>query len=200
MRNFNIKKLFVDMIGHERSLNIALSTMWWYSWFCLKTLQSLEMMFKVILMLPNSVLSITNKCRKQIKNDDGETINIVHARDGNNLCDVTNKLQLFLQYYWEIGGFDCMYEKNGFDFDKLVDLLGCSSLYCSYLITNKNCDLTPGEFIKNIKSFMIVEKDNDKPSDNISNNKKKHKKHRRYKKVKQDSTTEDIYLSHVVFE
>lgn len=107
---------------------------------------------------------------KSVTNTDGKEINILYAHNGNS--DITNKFKLFLRCYWEKGGLDS-YDSNGFDFRKISNLLGCSMLYCCYLLDDKKVEMSPEKFLNNIKLFMVEQQENGNCYRTINNKKKK---------------------------
>ena len=115
--------------------------------------------FKIILSIPDNWLNIPANLVKTVKNTEGKLVHIASAIADNKI--ITNKLKIFLRFYWELASEDTSFNTNGFDFYKLRQVLNCSVLYCYYLLSDDTNDIK--EFFKNIgniNSTKIEFKDN----------------------------------------
>jgi len=130
-------------------VQIVLYFTWCMAWCGLQLAKISSMFFKLILMMPDSWIPQVQHNPSNIK--------IITASDGNK--DITNKLKLFLKYYWE-NDESCVHAdgsaSGGFNFNKYRDLLNCSILYCSYLLTDKNGTISPGKFWENVNRFLVT--------------------------------------------
>lgn len=160
-------------------VRVALFVTWIWAYFGLKLAHILEKFFLLILKMPDSWFDVGIVPKQNTK---GQKIHILAAHDGQH--SITNKLKLFMKFYWEQGGPTHPCATNGFDFGKLSQLLNCSMLYCSYLLTDKDGILSPEEFYKNVNQFL-VEMQNDTC----------------YKSTKQDlSDRKTLFLRNVDFD
>lgn len=114
-----------------------------------------EYLFRQMLKLPDGFFALQYG---SVKNTQGKQIDILYAHDGTK--NITNKFKLFLKLYFEKGGLDSANDTNGFDFRNFSNALGCSMLYCCYLLNDKGATIHPDEFLTNIKKFMIEQREN----------------------------------------
>lgn len=116
-------------------VDIALKVTKAWAYAGLYTTKILETFFMAILVIPDKWLEIPGNLVSQVSNTAGEKIQILSAN--SDMGDITNKLKLFLRFYWEKGGPASSSEYNGFDFLEFKKLLKSSMLYCCYLIADK---------------------------------------------------------------
>jgi hypothetical protein len=148
------KVLNIDLI------KILFVVTWWYAWLGLHITKAFEFGFKLVLSMPDEWLKLPSIFNKPIFNSAGQQINILNAYSEAGL--ITNKMKLFMRWYWDHADGE-IYDTNGFNFNKLNQLLNCSALYCSYLLTNQNVEIAPEDFWKNIKHLVVIQQ----PSSNV---------------------------------
>ncbi len=136
-------------------IQIVLYVTWLWALIGLYISKMFEYFFIQLLKIPDKFLALPIG---SVKNTQGHEINILYAHNGN--VNITNKFKLFMKLYWEKGGLDAAHDSNGFDFRKLSNVLGCSMLYCCYLLNDKTQELSPEQFLTNIKRFMIEQQSN----------------------------------------
>jgi hypothetical protein len=137
---------YVTSIKLVDKLQVALFITWVCAWFGLYMSKIFERLFKIILSMPDSWLGGPAGVIYPPKNKQGATINILNARTEHG--SITNKLKLFLKFYWEK-------EDHNFDFANLSKLLNCSMLYCCYLLSASPSEITPDEFFDNVNRFLV---------------------------------------------
>ena len=108
-----------------------------------------EFFFKLLLKMPDKWVGVLPT--GTIKNDQGEHVIVRHASTGTK--NITNKFKLFLKYYWEKDQ-----EGGHFSYKQLHRLLNCSMLFCSYLLTDTEGNITPEKFFQSAKQFFISTK------------------------------------------
>lgn len=113
----------------------------------------IEYIFKIILGLPDCLLNVPANLCKNVKTTQNKKINIVNAYTENG--NITNKMKLFLRYCWETGGNGSAFDNNGFSMEKASQLLNCSILYFSYILTQDNTQISPEKYINNITKKII---------------------------------------------
>ena len=110
-----------------------------------------------LLELPENFIALLDWLPdKHVKTSSGKKVNIINAWNENG-C-ITNKFKLFLKVYWSEGGEDQLFNYNGVDMSKFAQLLNCSMLYCSYLLTDDKEELSPSEFLHRVKNVFVVKK------------------------------------------
>ncbi len=141
-----------------------------------------EIFFSLLLSMPDKWLAFPIS---EVKNTEGRSVTVLSAR--TDTADITNKLRLFMKFYWENGGPEQATEHNGFDFNILAKMLNCSVMYCCYLLSdvgeNRNENINsnintniskmqssaksnvhtyvhPDEFWKRINSFLVERTEN----------------------------------------
>ena len=149
-----VKVLNIDLI------KILFVVTWWYAWLGLHITKAFEFGFKLVLSMPDEWLKLPSVFNKPIFNSAGQQINIINAYSEAGI--ITNKMKLFMRWYWDHADGE-IYDTNGFNFNKLNQLLNCSALYCSYLLTNQNAEIAPEDFWKNIKHLVVIQQ----PSSNV---------------------------------
>ncbi len=127
-------------------MQAALFITWVCAWFGLYMSKIFERLFKIILSMPDSWLGGPAGIICPPKNKQGANINILNARTEHG--SITNKLKLFLKFYWEK-------EDHAFDFANLSKMLNCSMLYCCYLLSASPNEMTPDEFFNNVNRFLV---------------------------------------------
>jgi len=110
-------------------VRIVLFVTWLWAWVGLYMAKLFEQVFRIILSIPNEWLP---KIDSDIKTTDGKQIRILNAFDKNGL--ITNKLKLYLKYYWKQATEDSANEHNGFDFKKFASIIQSPILFCSYML------------------------------------------------------------------
>lgn len=115
--------------------------------------KSLEKFFMLILAMPDKWLEIPGNLVSQVSTTSEQKIKILSAH--TDVGDITNKLKLFLRFYWEKGGDSSSSRLNGFDFMELRKLLNCSMLYCCYLLTDKQGNIKPEDFWNSVNKFLV---------------------------------------------
>jgi hypothetical protein len=130
-------------------MQVAMFVSWIWAFIGLRIAKAFELIFSMILKMPDSWL----RCipTRPIVNDHKERVVIRDAT--NQHGSITNKFKLFLRYYWESDQ-----DGNKFSFPQLTRLLGCSMLYCSYLLTDSNGNIPPEQFYRNAHQFLISAK------------------------------------------
>jgi hypothetical protein len=131
-----ITSIYIDKV------RVAMFVTWLWALVGLYVTKAFEEFFKVLMKMPD----------KWLFNNGPPKVKILGASDGKR--DITNKLRLFLKYYWESDDGDIT-----FSFNDLNRLLNCSILYCSYLLTDASGDIAPENFWKNVNRFLIEMKD-----------------------------------------
>lgn len=125
---------------------------WLYAWIGYQMTKLCEAAFKLILKMPDHWFSLSWKAPM---NTEGQQIHILAAHNGREF--ITNRLKLFLRFYWEENTF---VDKNGFDFTKLQDLLECSMIYvCYLLVQKKDSNIKPQEFMNQTRQFLLEMRD-----------------------------------------
>lgn len=131
-----------------------------------------EIFFSLLLSMPDKWLAFPIS---EVKNTEGKSITVLSAR--TDTADITNKLRLFMKFYWENGGPEQATEHNGFDFNILAKMLNCSVMYCCYLLSdvgkttnlgkptnleknNLPSGLQPNQFWNSINSFLVERTEN----------------------------------------
>jgi hypothetical protein len=148
----------------------------------LKITKIFELLFRIVLSIPNQWLLIPDK---DFNTAEGNSkIKILNAY--NETGEITNKLKLFLRWYWENGGEDKAHETNGFDFRRYTDMLNSSLLYCSYLITDSAGNVNPDTFWNDVKRFMAEKQDN--------------KYNVRFMQDGKEDVKKNLYLGHIDFQ
>lgn len=133
------------------TLRIVLFVMYVQAYICVKISRIFECLLANLLKLPDSWLSIIPTFTKLVDSN-GNPIKIIKAISEN--ANITNKLRIFLMFYYELVNDESMHVDNGFSFDKLQQLISCSMLYCSYIVMNPSEE--PSEFIEQLKSFYVL--------------------------------------------
>lgn len=136
----------IQKIQQIDKVRIVFFVTWLQSVITLYTAKLFETVLKLVLKLPDNWLAVPVAQLPQ-------NIKILSAFNGNN--DVTNKFKLFLRYYC-----DKELKEGGFSFHSLQRLMNCSMLYCSYLLTDKNGNITPDKFWQNVDKFLVQLEDN----------------------------------------
>lgn len=137
-------------------VRIALFVTWLWALIGFHVSQTFSKFFSFIMQMPDEWLAGPASYTTSPKTASGKTIKIISASNGTS--DMTNKLKLFLNFYWEEAGKESANSQNGFDFSHLAKALGCSVLYCSYILTNKDSEIDFKEFYSNIQRFLIWQK------------------------------------------
>jgi hypothetical protein len=177
-----IREYICSMITVDK-LKVAIYVTWAWAYIGLYFTKIVEVIFKLILSIPNSWLTGPVILCKNITTTQNKKVNILNAYTDKE--EITNKLKLFLQYYWENGGNGNAHDKNGFSMTKLTELLNCSLLYCSYILSNDSDDILPETFFQNIQRYLI-----EKDSENICY----------MSNEKNMSDRREIFLGHVSFD
>jgi hypothetical protein len=141
------------------TLRIVLFVMYVQAYLCIKLSRVFEYILAAVLKLPDSWLSIIPTFTKLVDSN-GNPIKIINAISEN--AHITNKLKIFLMFYYELANEESMHTDNGFSFDKLQQLISCSMLYCSYIVMHPSEE--PNVLIDKLKYFYItsIVKDNKK--------------------------------------
>jgi hypothetical protein len=112
-----------------------------------------NLIFTLILALPDKMIYVTHTR----STDNGKIIRILNAF--NEHGDVTNKMKLFLSWYWEHGGADKAHETSGFDFKKIAKMLKCSVVYFSFIMCDKASP--SADALKEIHRYILeIDKNN----------------------------------------
>lgn len=139
-------------------VKVALYVTWLWAFFGLYTTKAFETFFTALLSMPDNWLEMPAACLSpKIENTLGKKIKILSAYTESG--DITNKLKLFLKFYWEKAPNNGN-SKHGFDFGHLKRLLNCSMLYCCYLLTDEANHIEPEQFWNNINKFFVDIADN----------------------------------------
>jgi hypothetical protein len=136
-------------------LQLALATTRLWAWVGLYMVKVFEMIFRAILSLPESVLSVPawfTRCEVPVTAEN-DCVKIIKACDGKQ--DVTSKFKLFLASYWMEAKPSTINNQNGFEFRKLVDILQVTSLYVQY-VYQETAHLTPGKLGQTVKNLVLV--------------------------------------------
>lgn len=145
-------------------MQVALYVTWLWAYAGLYASKAFETFFASILAMPDGWLEMPSKLVSEVSTTNGKKIKILSAH--TDMGEITNKLKLFLKFYWEQGGDDNSTPTNGFDFMKLRKLLNCSMLYCCYLLTDKTGTVKPEDFWNNVNKFLV---DCEKLTEDVSN-------------------------------
>lgn len=170
------------------ALHIALKITWVWAWLGLQLTKLFEFAFKMVLLIPDKWITIPEIFNIPIRNSAGQNISLLTAY--NEFGCITNKVKLFVQWFWENVDENSIYNTNGFDVRKLFKMLNCSALYCSYLINNTNEEIKPEEFYSKINYLFAGQ---------VPNNESRKKR----VLITHDpnfSHTEETSLGHVDFE
>lgn len=153
-KNFLNDKIFNGSIIFIDKVKLILYVTWLWALLGLYLVKIFEFIFKMILSIPNNLLEPLTLSLNNIKTSKGKNIELLNAYDeyGN---DVTNKVKLFLNFFWG----ENINDKNYFSFVKLSDLLSISVLYCSYIVQDENTDSCM--LINNIKRMFLEKEDKD---------------------------------------
>lgn len=117
-----LAKISTDKFHMPSKLHIILFVTWIYSYCALQAALVFEALFRFMLFIPNEWNFILSK----------KHINVLTAR--NEHMDITNKMQLFLNWYWQ-KGWD---ESGGFDIEQYKRLFNSTVLYIEYSLKNNN--------------------------------------------------------------
>lgn len=131
-----VKDYFCSLPSSIASINkvqIILYVTWMWAWVGLYTAKTFEYIFKMILTVPDDWLFPLNSIVKDIKTTDKKPIQILNAFKENGE-EITNKLKLFLHYYWTEAMADSAHDQNGFDFRKFSALVQTPLMFCSYIV------------------------------------------------------------------
>lgn len=142
-----VANLFIEKFILFDKVQLILFMTWVWALSGLYLTKLFELIFRAVLRLPDSWLGIFNNL--DIVNDTGKHIHILHATNG--VSPITNKLKLFLKYYWTYDQDD----GGRFSFQSLSKQLNCSVLYCSYLLTYPDRDISPSVFWNDIHKFSV---------------------------------------------
>lgn len=142
----------------ETLTRLVLSATYYWVRLSIWSVRFLTAVLGSLLELPENLIALLDWLPdKHVKTTDGKKINIINAFNENG-C-ITNKFKLFLKVYWTEGGEDQLFDYNGVDMSKFAQLLNCSMLYCSYLLTEENKEISPSEFLNKVKNVFVVKKD-----------------------------------------
>ena len=141
------------------TVKLVLFVLYAQAYICVKLSRVFECFLAMILKLPDSWLSIIPTFVKLVDSN-GNPIKIIKAISEDT--NITNKLKIFLMFYYEVVNEESMHSENGFNFDKLQQLISCSMMYCSYIVMYPSEE--PNILIEKLKSFYITSiiKDNKK--------------------------------------
>lgn len=142
---------FLQAVRAMDKIRVILFVTWVWAWVGLKITKMFELAFRLVLAMPNSWLKLPPGT---VTNTSGKKINILNAYSESG-DDITNKLRLFLRWYWEKGGDDSAHDSNGFDFKYLAKMVNCSMLYCSYILADADGKIDPNTFWRDIHRFII---------------------------------------------
>lgn len=189
-KNNPIIKISCEYLANLLRIDIVKSVLvvtWWYAYFGLQLTKIFELLFKLILTMPDSWVKIIADQSKLPLTSSGKQVHIVHAANEHRI--ITNKLRLFLRWYWEHGGDDKSVDTNGFNFSNYSRLLNCSFLYCSYLLTNG--DIQPEKFFNDVQQFIVANNEETSTEGNMQYYKSSDLSGR---------TKEELFMGHVDFE
>lgn len=143
---------YFPVVNEASKINLVLGVTWVWAKTGLLLTKIFERGFKMVLQMPDSWLSIPADYTKKIKTLKGDIVHVYAAASERGM--ITNKLKLFLQFYWESLDGDIPF----FDFAKFSKLLNCSMLYCCYILIEANgtTQITPNEFIEKANKFLIT--------------------------------------------
>jgi hypothetical protein len=135
------KNYILNKLPHIKvdKLQIALLVTWIWAWIGMQITKIFEWIFKLILSMPNSWIQIN---RQKITTTDNKNVHIVNAYTENG--EITNKLVLFLKYFWENSSSESGMDSNGFSVVKLINLLQQGLIFCSYLIDDRSSNSSLG--------------------------------------------------------
>lgn len=142
---------FLQAVRAMEKIRVILFVTWVWAWVGLKITKMFELAFRLVLAMPNNWLKIP---QGDITNTAGKKISILNAYSESG-DDITNKLRLFLRWYWEKGGDASAHDSNGFDFKYLAKMVNCSMLYCSYILADADGKIDPNTFWRDIHRFII---------------------------------------------
>jgi len=147
--------IYINEIQFFDKVRLFMFITWLWAWLGIYMIKLFEFMFRLILYIPNSYLEFIPS--SEIKTSSNNYVHIINTFDerGN---DITNKVKLFLKYYWEKTGPDTLCDVNSFNFNKLSNMLNISVMVCSYILSNSN-DMDNKTFFNELKN-IILEKEN----------------------------------------
>jgi hypothetical protein len=108
------------------------------------------LLFSIVIKIPDFYLNFFSKYNNILKNTKGETINILDAFSDRGI--ITNKLKLFMNYYWQKGGESSAFSKDGINIKKFMDMVGCTVIYCRYVL---NGEVVPSSVEQNSEDTFI---------------------------------------------
>lgn len=144
---------FVCNVQAIDKLKVVFYVTWLWAWTGLYVTKIFECVFKTILTMPDSWLSVPATLCKTIETTQNKKIQILNAMTEGG--EVTNKLKIFLRYYWEQSDSGSAFDVNGFSMDKLSEYLNCSLLFCSYIISSNDQPIEPATFLSNVRRVLI---------------------------------------------
>jgi hypothetical protein len=135
------------------AIKLLLFVFYVQSYVCYKLLKLFEKCLLLFLQIPNDYLAYFSTFSK-IVDTKGNPIKIINVITEHG--DITNKLKIFLLFYYELACDENATDNNGFSFIKLQQFISCSMLYCSYVVMYPTED--PSTFIEKLKHFQITTK------------------------------------------
>lgn len=133
-------------------VKIALHITWLWAWTGLYMAKAFSKAFSILLHMPNDWLSpiapdtLTTSNNKQLR--------ILNAY-GINGDDITNKVKLLFMAYWENAHSASVHKTDGFDFRKFIKFIESPVMFCSYLISEKNINLTLNYVMDNVQRIFV---------------------------------------------
>lgn len=133
-------------------VKIALHITWLWAWTGLYMAKAFSKAFSILLQMPNDWLSpiapdtLTTSNNKQLR--------ILNAY-GINGDDITNKVKLLFMAYWENAHSSSVHKTDGFDFRKFIKFIESPVMFCSYLISEKNINLTLSYVMDNVQRIFV---------------------------------------------
>lgn len=132
----------VDAIRSIDKIRVVLFVTWLWALAGLYVTKAFECMFRFVLMMPEAWLPRVKQTPANIK--------LLLAVAENQ--DITNKIKLFLRYYWDDTA-------GGFNFHKLEQLIGYSKIYFSFLLQEDLSEIDTDELCKNIHHWIVEQRE-----------------------------------------
>jgi len=123
----------LEFINVFDKVKIFLYVTWLWAYLGLYFVKFLEFGFKLILLIPNNLLTPINSIINNVKTTDNKEVQIITAINDKGQ-DVKNKLKLFLTCYYTKATSATTHETNGFNFKKFAELVSTSILECQILL------------------------------------------------------------------
>jgi len=134
LENFDMSSF---ALSNANKLKIAMYVTWFWALIGLYMVKMMEFIFRMILMIPNSLFEPVNLIETGIRTTNGKKVELINAvNDKGN--DVKNKFKVFLKSYYTEASDSSPHDTNGFDFRKLCKLLATNSMTISYMICDDN--------------------------------------------------------------